>query len=307
MTHFLQSEAWSAFQTTLGRTVVSNSGQGWSYKAYLENGRFNTRLYSPYGPVFTSEATLASALSSLVAEGKRHKATFVRIEPTQPISREIIKKFHVKPVTYQHLQPQSTQIISLSAPEETLLSNMAQNTRNIIRNYQKKGLSVRTSHSPSDLPILLTLLKRVAQRTGLHAHNDDYFQRQAETLLTTKAAVLYIISRENTPVAAALFYDSPETRYYAHAAADDAYRKLQPGTALLGQAILDAKREGKQAVDLFGIAPANQPNHPWAGFTRFKQSFGGAPVSYGGAWDIPLKPFAYHVYRLYQSIYQKLR
>ena len=307
MTHFLQTEAWQSFQTALGRTSIGNSGDGWSYKAYIESGKLNTRLYSPYGPAFISDTALKSALTSLVTEGKKHDATFVRIEPTQQISREIIDEFHVKPVTYQHLQPQHTQVISLSQSEDELLADMAQNTRNIVRNYHKKGLTIHTSHSPSDLPILLTLLRRVAKRTGLHTHSETYFQTQAETLLASKNAVLYYISRENEPIAAALFYDTPETRYYAHAAASDDYRKLQPGTALLGQAILDAKREGKQSFDLFGIAPPDQPNHPWAGFTRFKQSFGGTPLTYGGAWDIPLKPLPYLLYRVYQSVYQKLR
>ncbi len=307
MTHFLQSEAWEQFQKSLERPVVKASDTAWSYRAFLESGTFNARLYTPYGPSFNSQEALEAALISLVEEGKKHKATFIRIEPTRAIPKESINKFRLKKVTYQHLQPMHTQRISLDCPSESLLANMSQNTRNIVRNYHKKGVEITTSQNPEDITILLSLLQKVAQRTGLRPQPSSYLVKQAQTLLPTNNATLYIARHESTPVAAALFFDDKTTRYYAHAAADDAFRKLQPGTALLGQAILDAKARGQVYVDLYGITPSLDKNHPWAGFTRFKQSFGGSPVTYGGAWDLPLRPFAYRVYRSYQSLRNTLR
>jgi len=319
MAHFLQSDAWAAFQAALGRTVISTSGttevtedaqkSSWSYTAYLEKGTLNTRLYTPYGPTFTSEAALQDALTSLVAKGRDQGVTFIRIEPTQAISRETKTLFHVKSASYQHLQPQATQIIDLTQPKESLVASMSQNTRNIVRNYTKKGITVTASHNPDDIQHLLHLLAKVAARTGLHAHSDDYLRTQAKVLIEQGSATIYLAHHtdSDTPVAAALFFDDATTRYYAHAAADDDYRKLQLGTALLGQAILDAQEEGKQAVDLYGITLSEDKNHPWAGFTRFKKSFGGEARQYGGTWDIPLKPLQYRIYRTYQTLRQKLR
>ena len=37
----------------------------------------------------------------------------------------------------------------------------------------------------------------------------------------------------------------------------------------------DAKEKGLKHVDLWGVAPEDQPDHKWAGFTAFKKSFGG--------------------------------
>ena len=55
--------------------------------------------------------------------------------------------------------------------------------------------------------------------------------------------------------------------------------------------------------DLYGIAPdGSSPYHPWAGFTKFKRSFGGEDVTFGGSWDIPLQPVEYWLYRIYQTV-----
>ena len=43
-------------------------------------------------------------------------------------------------------------------------------------------------------------------------------------------------------------------------------------------------------------------NHPWAGFTKFKRSFGGHDVTFAGAWDLPLQHSRYWLYRAYQML-----
>ncbi len=52
--------------------------------------------------------------------------------------------------------------------------------------------------------------------------------------------------------------------------------------------IMDAKEKGLAWFDLFGTAPEGAgPEHEWYGFTSFKKSFGGSPVSFAGTWDLP--------------------
>lgn len=307
MTSFFQTDEWRQFQESLGRRTYVDSGKDWSYVAYYESGTANTRLYTPYGPSFQSKTAFLAAIDSLVKTAKREHATFIRIEPVDEISRDFLRAQGFRPVTYQQLQPAHTHVIDLRQPEETILASMSQNSRNITRNYHKKGIVIRTSHEPSDISILTSLLDTVAKRNHIRPHSSAYFQTQAEILFPTKAASLYIAEYEGKPIAAALIYDTETTRVYGHAAADDTYRKLSAGTALLGQIILDAKRQGKQEIDLYGTAPDDDPSHPWAGFTRFKKSFGGQSRSYAGAWDLPINTFGYRLYRAYQHLYRKLR
>ena len=307
MTSFLQSPAWQAFQQALGRTTYIDSSDDWSYLAIKESGTLNTRLYTPYGPVAESAEAFARAIASLEALGRQERATFLRVEPTSGVTAEQLRAHGWRPVTYQQLQPAHTQLIDLSQSRDDLLAQMSQNSRNITRNYHKKGVTIRTSRDPEDITILTSLLSRVAGRNHITVHSDQYFRTQAETLFPLGAATLYIAELEGTPIAAALVYDSSDTRTYAHAAADDAHRKLSAGTALVGQMILDAKDAGLKEFDLYGIAPSDDPAHPWAGFTRFKKSFGGREVTYPGAWDLPLRPLAYWLYRAYQTVYRRLR
>jgi lipid II:glycine glycyltransferase (peptidoglycan interpeptide bridge formation enzyme) len=304
---FLQSDHWKTFQQAYGRKTFSDTGKDWSYLAIKETGTLNTRLYTPYGPYCLDIDGLDEALASLQRTAKKEHATFIRVEPTQGITTDQLRIRGFRPVTYQQLQPSHTQMIDLTQPEEAILANMSQNSRNITRNYHKKGISIRTSYDPADIQILTSLLARVASRNHITPHGDDYFKQQATTLFPLKAAVLYIAEYEDIPIAAALVFDSETTRIYAHAAADDAYRKLSAGTALVGQMILDAKRIGLTQFDLYGITDSADPNHPWAGFTKFKRSFGGHSVAYPGAWDLPLRKPSYWLYRIYQSIRQTVR
>lgn len=307
MTSFFQTDEWRNFQEALGRRSYTDSGNGWSYVAFHESGTANTRLYTPYGPSFESEEAFLEAMESLTRRAKRDRATFIRIEPVDMLSRDFLRSHGFRPVTYQQLQPAHTQIIDLTPSEDAILAAMSQNSRNLTRNYQNKGISIRVSHEPSDISILTSLLSTVAARNHIRTHGDNYFQTQAACLFPTKAASLYIAEYDGQPIAAALVYDTKTTRVYGHAAADDTYRKLSAGTALLGQIILDAKRSGQHEIDLYGTAPDDDPSHPWAGFTRFKKSFGGQARSYVGAWDFPVNQFGYRLYRAYQHIYRKLR
>ena len=107
--------------------------------------------------------------------------------------------------------------------------------------------------------------------------------------------------------AAALVYDYDGVRYYAHAAADYEHRKLRAGTVLLVQMILDAARAGQQTFDFWGITTSTDPEHPWAGFTQYKKSFGGRQVDYAGTWDLPLNKRKYQLYKTLRQVNLRVR
>ena len=57
-----------------------------------------------------------------------------------------------------------------------------------------------------------------------------------------------------------------------------------------------AKALGHQWYDLWGIAPANQPDHPWQSFTAFKAKFGGEEVHLVPTLDYVYDDAAYDRY-----------
>lgn len=302
MSHFLQTKAWQGFQESLGRETYFRSGKGWSYLAILETGKGSRRLYCPYGPTVTSITTLREAVADLKILGKKLDVMMVRVEPIHRFSRENLEKLGLKKVNYIHLQPQDTRIVNLEKSEEDIIADMNQNCRNRYRNYEKRGMKYVKTYDSKYIDHLITLLDAVAKRTGIKTHSADYFRLQAEELLKNHDASIHMMTLNGKPIAVSLAYDDKTTRYYAHAAADGEYRKLQAGTILVASMIIDAKREGKQSFDLYGIAPNNNPKHPWAGFSSFKKAFGGEVVHYSGLWELAFKKRQYWLYRFVMLI-----
>lgn len=292
--HFLQSNHWQTFQEALGRTVYVREGNGWSYRAILEPGSklTPTRLYCPYGPTVASERSLATALESLKALAQSVNATFVRVEPLG--AQFTAKKHGLLEVNYS--QPNHTWQIDLTKEKDELLRDMKQNTRNICKNYQKKGLTYRQSTDPEEISVLLGFLHAVAAHNDITIHSDKYLTEQARILLPNNAGRLHFIELDHTPIAAALTYEDETAVYYAHAGASHEHRKLAASTALLGEIIFHAQQVGKTTCDLYGVTTSKDPHHHWAGFTRFKQSFGGQLVTLSPTYDLPLKRARYASY-----------
>jgi lipid II:glycine glycyltransferase (peptidoglycan interpeptide bridge formation enzyme) len=103
-------------------------------------------------------------------------------------------------------------------------------------------------------------------------------------------------------------FDNITTRHYIQAAQDKEYTKLAAPSIVVCQMLIDAHEKGLKYFDFWGIAPENAPkNHPWKGFTKFKQSFGGEPVTYAGTYDIVLSPVKYHIYQFLRKINRLIR
>ncbi|MDY6052420.1 MAG: peptidoglycan bridge formation glycyltransferase FemA/FemB family protein [Rothia sp. (in: high G+C Gram-positive bacteria)] len=302
MSTILQSDIWAQLQEANGHQVFRGQGEGWRYLATLEGGSTGRYLYAPYGP----EADSASAFEAAIADMKRvaaeNKCWFIRVEPTNDAiwgaqkgqAFLTARGFTLSP---RQVQPSHTQIIDLTQSEEEILKDFKSTNRNLHRNIHKKGVTFRKSQDPADITILLKYLDETAGRAGFNRQHDDYLTRVAQVLMPADAATLFIAEVDGEPIGASLVYDSDDTRVYAHAATSFEHRKLQVGNPLLSTIILDAKDKGLTTMDLFGIAPADDPDHEWAGFTKFKKSFGGHSVTYPGTWDLPVSPLGYKTYQ----------
>jgi lipid II:glycine glycyltransferase (peptidoglycan interpeptide bridge formation enzyme) len=295
--HFLQSSHWAAFQSALGNKVFHAAGHNWQAMAILEPSRTGTRLYCPYGPLATGKGAFQEALRALRQLGREQKAVFARMEPIAPFKEAELRDLKLKPAL-KDMQPHLTWVQDLTKSEDELLAELTATNRNLYRTHANKGLSLRASRVPTDMPLFIELMRGVAKHNAILPHPDRYYQTMADILLSRGAATLYIAEHEGKTVATAFCFDSPTTRYYAHAAADFEARKLHPGTPLVVQMMLDAKQAGQTTFDFVGVAPADAPpTHRWAGFTRFKQSFGGDYKPYLGTWEMALKQPHYLVYR----------
>ncbi|HVE80542.1 MAG TPA: peptidoglycan bridge formation glycyltransferase FemA/FemB family protein [Candidatus Dormibacteraeota bacterium] len=292
----LQSRAWAQFQADLGRKVVYGQGEGWMWCGSVVEGRGVKYLYVPYGPAV---GTGEDWLRSLQAAGKQEGVDFVRFEPIGNISQEALSRGRRIP----DMQPSRSWVLDLSSTPEQLRANLSSGNRNIINKSERSGLVLRSSSSERDIKLFLDMLHDTAGKSGFRPHSDKYMTALLATLMPQGATKLFFAGMDGKEVAGAIGFDFGGTRYYAHAASFQQLNKeLQAARPLVWHMILDAKAAGLTKFDFWGVAPSDQPNHPWAGLSKFKQSFGGEPVEYAGTYDIPIKSVKYLFYRLVKRI-----
>ena len=229
---------------------------------------------------------------------------FIRLEPTAALTPAYLNSLGLQ--KSKDLNPADTWLLDLSPDSAQLLSQMSQGTRTRHNQFAKKGLSVSVSHNSQDIKYLVTLQHKLARQKHLNTFSSAYLSAE----LAQPFASLYLVHYADQIVAASLFFDDLETktRFYMQSATDPAYKKLPATVGLLSTAIFDAKSAGLKFFDFWGIAPDNAPaDHPWAGFTQFKKSFGGFPRHYSGTFDLPIHPARYQFYRLARALNLKLR
>jgi lipid II:glycine glycyltransferase (peptidoglycan interpeptide bridge formation enzyme) len=299
--HLYQSTAWAKFQIAQGRQILAASGETWSWLAALRHGRGGiTYLYSAYGPTIHG-ASANTAVSSLVDAGHSVNADFIRFEPLGVVESSQLQKLGARQVG--DMQPRYRLQLDITPDEANLRHAISPSNRNLINTAEHRGLSFHISSDPSRLPEHLLMQQETARRGGFQPHNPSYYQQLVDTLMPLEVAHFYAAERDGRPVASAICVDFDKTRYYLEAATHPDENRLHKGAiALLWWMILDAKSKGLATFDYGGVAPDDQPNHPWAGHTRFKKSVGGALVASSGTWELPLKPTKYALYRLARKV-----
>ena len=314
--HILQSEAWEECLQKDGEQTHRWAGEGWSALAVQKKTPVGSYLFLPYGPAILDAEhrtqCLQDALQTLSERARSLGCLFVRCEPTFAVNAAQMRSQGL--VEAKEIDPKHTWVLDLADQTEAeLLAGMEKNKPRSWRNMASKGMSVRTTQDPAAVTELTRLLMAVGEQDHFTPQAEDHLRHQLETGFAT----LYLVDLADATdvdrgvgsqvIAAALVYDYDGVRYYAHAAADYEHRKLRAGTVLLVQMILDAARAGQQTFDFWGITTSTDPQHPWAGFTQYKKSFGGRQVDYAGTWDLPLNKRKYQLYKTLRQVNLRVR
>lgn len=342
-----QTKAWQKLQQDLNVTTFflsENDGKTSSapvnYQMLIlkKDTPLGPYFYLPYGPYLRQKTYAKSAYEALRKLEKQEDVIFTRIEPE---NAENAAYWLEKAKKSKDLSPKKTWILDLAPEMDELYKNMKQNTRNLAKNYAKKGIEVKkfvakpeflsdnatVDENGQNLKILEKFLAGVAknrhfspiEKKTLKAEFNQSFaslfiayydpsKNPAENATMSPKTTQTAKKSQKIPIAASLFFDGEKTRYYMQSGTDENYRKL-PGTyAILIEAIKDAKAKNLKNFDFWGVAPENAPkNHPWAGFTKFKKSFGGTEVSYAGTHDIIRKQVKYNLYKILRKINRLIR
>lgn len=291
-----QSWLWGEVQQMLGGTV-------WRYGIYegkklrgvalvvKVTARRGSFLQIRHGPIFDTQnkALWEWFLTEMKVLAKSQNVWFIRLNPLIENSADNQQFFHalgLRPAAIHAMDAEYTWVLPLEKSEEELLVGMRKTTRYEIRRAISAGVTAEKTTDPAELKHFFNLydatMKRqdfvppggIAEEFGIFAKEDK--------------AVLLLGSYQGKVTAAAIvLFDGKQAIYHYGASIPS-----DVGVSYLVQweAIREAKIRGYLLYNFWGIAPQDNPNHPWRGITLFKTGFGGYIQEYIHAHDLPVSP-----------------
>lgn len=299
--NFLQSPAYGKMNELLGEKVIvedfkGKSGVSGRALMIVRDARRGRYLEVPCGPLidWDDKGVVKEALAKITEVARAEKCVFVRIRPQLPANRgnlQLLADLGLRR-SPMHLAAEHTVMIDLSAPEDELLAKMRRQTRYEVRRALKQGIEVTRGNSEE----LFREFHRVQLAT---AKRQGFVPPSLKALLAEREAFgenieIYVArTSDGEPIAYGLIIKDGKEGDYYEAASTPLNRKMPGAHALLWQAMRDLKAEGYERFNLWGIAPAGQPNHRYAGVTTFKTGFGGEVVEYVPAHDLVISELGY--------------
>ena len=309
--NFLQSPEYAKMNEILGAKVIFESFGNAAYALMIvRNAKRGRYLEIPCGPLINwKDGRQVKAVFKKIAEiGKKEKCVFVRLRPQLRATSEnlkLLEKLGLKK-SPMHLAAEHTVMIDLTRAEEEMLADMRRQTRYEVRRADKMGIVVEKGESEELFKEFHDVQVETAKRQGFIPPN-------LKTLLAEKEAFgsniwIYVAkTAEKEPIAYGLIIGNGREADYFEAASTDLNRRLPGAYALLWQAMRDLKKAGYERFNLWGIAPAGQPNHRYAGVTTFKTGFGGEVIEYVPAHDLILSRIGYLKDYVVESVRKKKR
>lgn len=299
--NFLQSPAYGKMNEILGRRVITEDFDGLGHALMIvQNAKRGRYLEIPCGPLmdWSKLRQVREVIERIKEIAIKEKCVFVRIRP-QLLAGEknlaILAKAGLKK-SPMHLAAEHTVMIDLTKSEEELLAEMRRQTRYEVRRADKLGIKVEKGNSEE----LFREFHAVQLKT---AKRQNFVPPDLKTILAEREAFgqniwIYVAktAAEDTksePIAYGMIIGGGKEADYYEAASTPLNRKMPGAYALLWQAMKDLKKAGYERFNLWGIAPAGQPNHRYAGVTTFKTGFGGEIIEYVPAHDLIISKAGY--------------
>lgn len=305
VSHPLQSWEWGNFREKTGLKVIR---LGCFEKNSLVSGyqlTFHPLPFLPFSVGYLPKGTLPdkALLNSLVKIGNAQNCLFIKLEPNleqNPSLHNFFLSHGLRPG--RPLFTKNTFQIDLTLSEEELLKRMREKTRYNVRLAQKHGVIVREDNSPAAFETYLKLTKETASRQKFFAHNEKYHRLMWEVLQPSGLAHLLIASYQGKVLVAWILFLFKEILYYPYGASSSEDREVMASNLIMWEAMRWGKAKGARLFDLWGaLGPNPNPQDPWFGFHRFKESYGGKLVEFLGTYDLVLNSPLYPLYNLAEN------
>ncbi|MEI6532226.1 MAG: peptidoglycan bridge formation glycyltransferase FemA/FemB family protein [Candidatus Roizmanbacteria bacterium] len=330
---FLHSWEWAEFENRRGHKTThigiyedtSSTDQSLHaialiIKMRVKRGSF---LYIPHGPITRSNdivqiTNIFTALHTyLIDLAKKEKYTFIRIAPSltdSPEYRELFNKlgFFGAPI-YIHSERfwvlDLEKFVNTPKSEEELLNDMRKTTRYCIRKASKEQVIIEKRTDQKALEEFWTIYEETVKREHFSPYPKKYINDEFEIFQETNNSLYllanhipnsseittnYPLQTTNSLLAGALLLFTNSTAFYHQGAST--HSKIPAPYLLHWEGIKEAIKRGCRYYNFYGIAPDDNPKHPWAGLTLFKTGFGGNRVDYVPTQDYVIHPKYYFTY-----------
>jgi len=314
---FMQSSWWVEFRNYCGFEnfgITLTDGEEIAGGAvvlkfsYADNSCF---YYIQDGPVLPSDSLAAEevfhAILDAIEERRESESSVVshlRIEPRwQGLPGFVCGFRSIPPLADRYLEARDTRCIDLRPSEVDILAQMKPKGRYNVGVARRYGVSVIEDSSPQGLADFQCIYEETAVRQGMEAKPSDYFQQLLSLARPSRHVSIFFAEYQGIRLATALvIYFGPRATYF-FGGSRDIHRHVMAPYLLHFEIMRKAKSLGHSCYDLWGIAPANDPEHPWSNFTAFKAKFGGAEFHL-----VPTLDFVYdqRVYDQYTAMFARV-
>ena len=251
-------------------------------------------LLCPHGPLIADTAHEGQLLRALTEHSERisrnEKCDFIRFCPLSSASEE--NKAMYRHLGFRdapiHMHPELSWMLDITKSEDDLLREMRKTTRYLVKRMEKEGVEITQSANPSDIELFWPVYEATVQRQNFTPFGKESLKKEFELFAKDDQAAFFFGKFRGEIVAAAIIIFYNGAGYYHHSGSIQKADNINASYLLQWRVIQEAKRRGCTLYNFWGISPADQPKHPWAGLSLFKKGFGGFAEEYLHAQDKPL-------------------
>lgn len=293
---FMQTLDWARFKRYMGFNVlhlglfVDGELSGGAIFYTSANNKGTGFLVAPDGPILPwhNEELAALCLKKLIDFARLKSAALstmaLRVAPRLTTKPAALADFAPAPLS---ITEHKTMYLPLNLPGEELLQRLKPKARYNIGLAQRHGVVVREASVLDSVLKFCAVMEQVAARNQYFVEPLEFFVALFETLCDSGMVRVFFAEHEGDVLGALLMISFGGRASYLAGGTTDCKRNLMGGYALQWAAIEAARQAGYSHYDFWGydaMAIAN-PEHTYAGFSRFKSQFAGEPTEFIGTFD----------------------
>jgi lipid II:glycine glycyltransferase (peptidoglycan interpeptide bridge formation enzyme) len=306
---FMQSSAWARFRCRVGYehfAVTLKNGDAivggaligkWTY----EPGR--CFYYIQEGPVLTGETATASEVFDAVLDSAARHAraedeivSHLRIEPRWQCLPGYVRGFQPPVHADDYWEPRQTLCIDLRMSDDDILAQMKPKGRYNVRVARKHGVVVVEDSSPQGLTDFLRINRSTAKRQAIPVKPAHYFRSMVSELGRQAMVSIFFAEFRGRRLATALVVTFGRRATYFFGGSLVLHRRVMAPYLLHYEIICRSKAAGCDWYDMWGVAPADQPDHSLQRVSEFKRKLGGVHVQLVPTLDRVFDAAAYDRY-----------